>query len=136
MRLIDADVYEKILTEWMPDHQGEDDIENTVGRLLYDCIAQLHKMPTVSPESLKPQGRWIRVKDRLPEDDDTLFFIRDGVMDFTSVLVFNGTVRMSNRLNVHNKIGIPIKKTDGWQWSVCGEVTHWMPLPNPPKGVL
>lgn len=77
---------------------------------------------------------WISVKDRLPEDDEKIKFYNDGSMEFTTVLAYNGTVKMTNRLNVHNRSNFPgIEKTDGWVWACCAEVTHWMPLPELPK---
>lgn len=76
---------------------------------------------------------WISVDDRLPEDTD-IHFYEDGAMRFTTVLVYNSTVRMSNRILVHNKANYPnIEKTKGYEWSTFGEITHWMPLPEPPK---
>ncbi len=55
--------------------------------------------------------RWINVDDRLPDDDD-------------SCLVWNG-----------NHIFVAIYWGDGeWMFdSYACEITHWMPLPEPPK---
>ena len=84
--------------------------------------------PTVDPESLRPAGRldkrcWISVKDRLPEV-------------FDEVLVyFNGFISIAWRETEKRKNGIV-----GWHWDSqmsypesFVNVTHWMPLPNPPK---
>lgn len=55
--------------------------------------------------------RWISVKDRLPEhEDDYLVCFDDGF------------------------IAITFYKKNGWElWADSGDVTHWMPLPEPPK---
>ena len=61
-------------------------------------------------------GEWIRVEDRLPEDGETVLTYKNGIVD---VQEFdkrrNGWIR------------------NGWFWSMV-TVTHWMPLPEPPKG--
>lgn len=81
---------------------------------------------------------WISVNDRLPEDDKSLRFHVDGVISFTTVMVYtqHGLYAIANRLK-HDPIGSPYLDeyaTNGWIWSRgCGEVTHWMPLPEPPK---
>ena len=80
--------------------------------------------PTVDPESMRPAAGWISVKDRLP-----------GVFD--EVLVyFNGFISIAWRETEKRKNGIV-----GWHWDSqmsyqesLVNVTHWMPLPQPPKG--
>ena len=53
--------------------------------------------------------KWISVKDELPENGYWLCYFDDG---------FISTVTMSG----------------DWElWDDSGEVTHWMPLPKPPK---
>lgn len=83
------------------------------------------------------QGKWISVKDRLPEDDENLRFYDDGHIRFTSVLVHDkkrGTA-IANRLIIrhHSAPSLDELATDGWVWSRPYEPTHWMPLPEPPK---
>ena len=66
---------------------------------------------------------WISVKDRLPEDSN------DGFAD--AVLVTDGFVQ-----HMAYFVG------GEWRFAESGEIkepmwyriTHWMPLPNPPKG--
>ena len=68
---------------------------------------------------------WISVKDRLPEDSN------DGFAD--AVLVTDGFVQ-----HMAYFVG------GEWRFAESGEIkepmwyriTHWMPLPNPPKGEL
>ena len=62
--------------------------------------------------ALMPDG-WISVNDRLPRDNERVFVYRDN-MDELSISVVYG-------------------------WSVINKarergITHWMPLPEPPKG--
>ena len=78
---------------------------------------------------MNTQTQWISVKDRLPEPDIAVFGLQNG------------------------RIGIYSRYDDGefWYWSIAEslylydihdldfvsddeyEVTHWMPLPEPPK---
>lgn len=84
---------------------------------------------------------WISVKDRLPEDDD-------------EVLMFTEEVETYGRHKEKRKIYRNMYRGyyDGWEWytSYCYgcerikdvnekypdehvEITHWMPLPDPPE---
>lgn len=67
-------------------------------------------------DNLAEQYRWIPVTERLPEIDrrygeiETLVHMDDG---FISTAAY---------------------ARSGWElWAEAGEVTHWMPLPPPPK---
>ena len=81
---------------------------------------------------------WISVDDRLPEDDEQIESYYDGRMSCKTVLVYTkyGIIIQKNRLIVRptgNKY-LDDQVTDGWIWSGgTEEVTHWMPMPNPPK---
>ena len=82
--------------------------------------------------------KWIPVTERMPEDDKSLRFHVDGTLSFTTVLAYKsyGAFRIVNRLK-QDPCGIPYldeHATNGWEWSIGGEsITHWMPLPEPPK---
>lgn len=71
---------------------------------------------------------WISVGDRLPEEDGTLPRYVNGDFCLISVLaVCNKGVTMKERIY-----------SDGhWQWlnmtPYYEDVTHWMPIPEPPK---
>lgn len=61
-------------------------------------------------------GGWISVKDRLPENDDRVLVYLDSERGYTKI----------------DTDGIYYR---GGQWVRWGnDVTHWMPLPTPPKG--
>ncbi len=62
------------------------------------------------------KSEWISVKDRLPENDDRVLVYLDSERSYTKI----DTDRIYYR---------------GGQWVRWGnDVTHWMPLPTPPKG--
>ena len=83
--------------------------------------------------------KWIPVTERLPEDDENIHFYDDGRLRCVTVLAYTeyGRTIPKNRLLVR-PTGIEYldtQVTDGWVWaSGTEEVTHWMPLPEPPKG--
>ena len=59
--------------------------------------------------------KWISVKDRLPENDDT-------VLTYTSLgYSFNHFLNITDNGKKKNI------------WNGCAKVTHWMPLPEPPE---
>ena len=59
--------------------------------------------------------KWISVKDRLPENEQNVLVADNG---FIAVWTFYGDYW---------------EDSHGW-WQEFDEVTHWMPLPQPPKG--
>ena len=74
---------------------------------------------------------WIPVSERLPEDD----LPKDSKRKSIKVLV---TYKTSS--------GVPVVRTqvrekdpwyggNGWAWTKWEPITHWMPLPEPPKEV-
>ena len=72
------------------------------------------------------QRRWIPVTDRLPEDDHDVLIVGSGSP------VKN--VRLENSLEIAR-----FSKDEGWILECWPDwetpiVTHWMPLPEPPKG--
>ncbi|MBC5580881.1 DUF551 domain-containing protein [Anaerofilum sp. BX8] len=77
-------------------------------------------------------GQWISVKERLPEDDLTIKkHIEREEFCFLTVLVYNGVVKQTNRYFC-NAPKFGLLRTDGWAWA-SSNVTHWMPLPDPPE---
>ena len=69
-------------------------------------------------QGMKDAVKWISVKDRLPEaGTKALCYLKRGEY-WTAVWDDCGDDLWS----------------DGEAWCSNGEVTHWMPLPEPPKG--
>lgn len=73
---------------------------------------------------------WFPVTERLPEDD----LPDDSEVKLIKVLVFYKT-----------SMGVPVVRTqirqkgsryhrDEWSWAKFEPITHWMPLPQAPKG--
>lgn len=90
----------------------------------------IYDIRTLKPANVQPVNQWISVNDRLPEavEEDV-----NGKIAFSkSVLVYlvydNGFTYITNdRFRVDSK---------SWLHEIPGEgckVTHWMPLPEPPK---
>ena len=77
---------------------------------------------------------WISVDDRLPSDEQDVLVIAHG---WGGRLVYVGSHK---RVEAQKSwpTGITNKSSEWllWGWSYLKEpmVTHWMPLPNPPKG--
>ena len=78
--------------------------------------------------------KWISVKDRLPSDEQDVLVIAHG---WDGRLVYVGSHK---RVEAKKSwlTGITNKSSEWllWGWSYLKEpmVTHWMPLPQPPKG--
>lgn len=73
---------------------------------------------------------WISVEDRLPEAD----FPKDTKRVSIKVLVCSahGSVRTLSRQRWITNLS-PLKYHD-WEWSKNAKnITHWMPLPEPPR---
>jgi hypothetical protein len=71
-------------------------------------------------------SEWIKVKDRLPLDKDDPVNHPYNTID---VIVYNGTV-FEGVFKVGDGGG---GKRKTWGEFENWQVTHWMPLPNPPK---
>lgn len=86
-----------------------------LGLIVYrvSCIEKINKIPAADVE---PKRRWISVTERLPENSKSVIIAhQNGV----STGWHNGRYWERGAATGHSKI-----KT----------VTHWMPLPEPPKG--
>lgn len=72
-------------------------------------------------------NEWISVKDRLPEDEDEIVLV-----------IASGKPKHNITLNRAYELA-NYSPEEGWilteypEWE-CATVTHWMPLPEPPKG--
>lgn len=76
---------------------------------------------------------WISVKDRLPEDGQEVLVISHG---WGERLVYVGQYkRVESETSWLTGITPKVSNWLLWGWSYIKEpqVTHWMPLPEPPK---
>lgn len=84
------------------------------------------------PAASVPQ--WISVKDRLPETEQEVLVISRGWGDR---LLYVGQYKKMEA-QTSPLTGITSKESDwllwGWSYLKKPQVTHWMPLPDPPKG--
>ena len=89
--------------------------------------------PTIDPESLLPKEEWISVKDRLPDPYEKVLVRLDHWAGVDTYLAFYDTERGWCDCGGYfddgtNNDGEPLT------YETAGvNVTHWMPLPEPPK---
>lgn len=89
--------------------------DKVASELLEQVLYDIQHMPT-----LTPQNEWVSVEERLPENGQiVLFHQKDGFIYCAEY--FAGNALMSPGWFIDN---------DCWD---AKEVTHWMPLPAPPK---
>ena len=105
-----------------------------IDRLTKDVYALIERLESERDAALAKVPRWISVEERLPElDQDVLVYAvgkEDGFKDCTHITI-------SQRYVFHI---IPWDSgNEEWQapwpyFNLNYDVTHWMPLPEPPKG--
>lgn len=78
------------------------------------------------------KGEWISVNERLPEDMYGKFRKRIIVLVCTE----SGKVSTASRQRAFHfdKTKLEWQELDTFEWNYRKRVTHWMPLPEPPKG--
>lgn len=87
-----------------------------------DIRAMISKMPSAEIETEKPE--WISVRERLPKDGEKVAVILEALLEAP-------IIAMAEYLAVKDDWGIMgagmLSEQNYWR------VTHWMPLPAPPK---
>lgn len=119
-----------------------------------DIIIQDLRVENAELRARVPQ--WISVKDRLPETEQEVLILADrrNYMIITTAIYEDGTVTTEDSIWGWQDCGFRYDEetdqyiiSEGW-WEyrhynpddvydnyIDDEVTHWMPLPEPPKGV-
>lgn len=77
------------------------------------------------------QNDWVRVEDKLPENDVPENTVQVSVL----VLTDRGTVKIKNRRYHPARIYYGKFYPERWDWGTFNDdhITHWMPLPVPPE---
>ena len=130
MRLIDADAFDNVLKD------AQTECKKNGGNFRFGVLnnvrANLAKAPTI--------GGWISVKGKMPMETHSIFFPLYGKQKWSSAMWKEQSDKVL--VTVTFKDGTRLVTTgethDGvWHTSISRtlepEVTHWMPLPEPPK---
>ena len=85
-----------------------------------DIRDMLDEIEGISATDVQPVDRWISVKDRLPNDRERVIVhtVEGSVLE----MKFDKRRESWGRLDI-----------DGMEWFGKSFVTHWQPLPEPPK---
>ena len=76
-------------------------------------------------------GKWIPVTERLPEDTLPRFSEVKQIKVLTALKSWNGLRTVRSQMRYRDTWC----KETRWMWKYsASDVTHWMPLPEPPKG--
>ena len=123
-RLIDVDAFaKKIMKIWdKAESEGRTDIVKVLADIVTPCLAGT---PTIEPKQ-----EWISVEDRLPDVVVTTnsYFETKTVLAWADDRCVFGCFKIYRYDNSFEFYGLDEDET----W--CNyEVTHWMPLPEPPK---
>ena len=79
---------------------------------------------------------WISVKDRLPENDGSYLVTMNsfGGRKYIGVRWFAKDGEMVNEYELAGQENVWYYHDSEWGYISIDSVTHWMPLPQPPKG--
>lgn len=72
--------------------------------------------------------KWISVKDRLPEQEYNGKDMMNEEIVLFQVIVCDRGKRVFTDFRAASKV-----HKCGWQWTSGLDITHWMPLPEPPE---
>jgi len=103
-----------------------------VGNIEQNCTMDwicktVRNFPAASP--------WRRVEDELPNVDEKVLVFAVGKLDgfVGDTVIALTSMSDTNWLNHHEKVDKPYW-LDPWQYFLTDyRITHWMPLPEPPK---
>lgn len=118
VKLIDAD---KLIGYLHERYFWDDDDRDMV-------FKAIEEQPTIESE---PVNGWISVKDRLPEYDKTVLVVNEDGYMHTAVRI-KGSIARIDEWQI--KFGVYFIDNDVWEEDEQGKITHWQPLPEPPKG--
>ena len=119
MRLIDADALKELLIDTLKSIKKNPKMDGQEAHIIAACHMLTEMIDDASTVSTARNG-WISVKDRLPEPGR-----------------YVACIAKRNPFSRFMPMVARIEK-NGWANPITeqyiSEVTHWMPLPQPPKG--
>lgn len=114
-------------------------------------ISYEHELEMLREENkkLRQQMQWIPVTERLPDNSKpVLAVVKEEMVTYVLRVMYARKFDIESETDYDEELFDYVEETDtyyckpGWyetnvfeetHWGVCGEVTHWMPLPEPPK---
>lgn len=118
-RLIDADALQIKIASLS--RLARSDVQKSLmGRVLYI----IDQMPTI------PATQWINVEERLPERNGKYIVTACDEGEPYDEIIWNDTVVVCAEYYK----GCWTWEENSTEYSLDGIITHWMPLPEPPKG--
>ena len=91
-------------------------------------------MNEIKDMSDEDDGEWISVKDRLPEDRETVLWLHDLELRKKHENIFDSPVHIVGYYmeEINSVCLVDLDEDD--RWFNIEKFTYWMPLPNPPNG--
>ena len=123
MRLIDADA---MLSELKPITYEMEQNAVTIADMSNIMRNWVYRQPTAPA-----YGQWVSVEDRLPERNGTYIVTACDEREPYDMIIWNDTVVVCAEYYK----GCWTWEENNTEYSLDGIVTHWMPLPEPPKEV-
>lgn len=125
-RMIDADALMVWLVNMLNEFDDGNDPHEIKREMFQVVLAKTRKMPTV--------GGWVSVKDRLPEIDERVLVFGVGKYEYFVGSTMTAITCMSDANLIDCRLKTQPYWLEPWQYYLTDyEITHWMPLPEPPK---
>lgn len=130
MKLRDTEPLEFILNKTIAENSDHELSVNVLGGFL-EIIKDL---PVVEPKQ-----EWISVKDDMPKERESIFARFYGTDKWKTGMyrtVSEDVIACLEAKNGHRMVKVLSTQDGDWKVNVIyqAEVTHWMPLPEPPRG--
>ena len=123
VRLIDAKLLTTNIAQIAKNCARSDAQKALIGRILF----MIENMPTIEAE---PVNGWISVDERLPEDDGKYMVWYKGELDICEFDTDSQTFGYT-----YDDYDDMYSRLVCWDDGMDKDVTHWKPLPEPPKEV-
>ena len=83
---------------------------------------------------VQPVNKWVSIKDKLPDEDGAyLCYLESGIVceaNYDSTVAAEGKFPFGEWVTYYNSDTLGAEDN---YWEAYDAITHWMPLPEPPK---